>query len=209
MGIIIKPLFKSPFSYDEVVNLLHESFKERLDQGLDFTCSTMSVESFKRRTKDSTVLVAWDKDTNQLLGTITVTLKADSKGYVYGYSENLAIISSAKRLGIGTKLLEELIIIVVNAGGRYILSDTAVEAESSVRWHLKNGFKIIALRSFSSTNYYSYIFRRQLAPSKVWNSKFYSFMRYSLSSFIIKKLYKVDGNYTRLGQLVFGFFRST
>lgn len=202
MDIVITSIDVSPFSNEDVVNLLHESFQERLGQGLEFTCSTMTVDSFKNRTKNGTILVAWDSDINDLLGTATVTLRTDSKGIVYGYHENLAIRPKAKRLGIGTKLLEEHIIIVINAGGQYVLSDTAVGAESSVRWHLKNGFKIIALRSFPSTNYFSYIFRRQLTPSKLWDSKLYTSFRYHLSSIIIRMLYKEDGTNTCLGRWV-------
>lgn len=202
MDIIINPIAESPFSYDDVVNLLHDSFKERQEQGLEFTCSTMTVESFKNRTKQGTVLVAWGKDANGLLGTVTITIHTDSKGVIYGYHENLAISPCAKRLGIGTKLLEECIIITTNAGGQYILSDTAVGATSSVRWHKKNGFKIIALRSFSSTNYYSFIFRRQLSPSQIWSSELYTSLRFRISSIIIKLLYKVDGSFTPLGRLV-------
>lgn len=204
MDIIIKPVNESPFTLGDVVDLMHRSFEERMNQGLHFTCSSLTVEQFQLRTKNSIVLVAWNSATNVLLGTATVTLRKDKRGVTYGYHEYLAISPNAKRLGIGTKLLEErIIIIIINAGGEYVMSDTAVGAESSVRWHLKNGFKIIALRSFPSTNYYSYIFRRQLVPSKLWDSCLYTSLRFRLSSIIVKSLYNENGSNTKLGNLVY------
>lgn len=202
MDIIINPIAESPFSYDDVVNLLHESFKERQEQGLEFTCSTMTVESFKNRTKQGTVLVAWDKDANSLLGTVTITLYTDSEGVIYGYHENLAISPCAKRLGIGAKLLEECIIITTNAGGQYILSDTAVGATSSVRWHKKNGFRIIGLVSYQSTNYYSYYFRKQLIHLSKWDNPFFCWLGYMKSSLNTRARRKANGKPTFIASTI-------
>lgn len=207
MAVFVGALNESPFSANDVVTLMHESFEERLQQGLNFTCSTMTTEQFESRTKGSCVLVAWNSENDELLGTATVTLRKDKKGVVYGYHEFLAISPNAKRLGIGTRLLEERIIIIINAGGKYVMSDTAVGAESSVKWHLKNGFSIIGLRSFPSTNYYSYLFRRQLVPSLKWDSRFYTRMRFILSSIVVRSVFKEDGRYTFLGNILKVVFR--
>lgn len=160
MDLMITSIGDSPFSYSEVVDLIHSSFEERLNQGLHFTCSTITIDQFIEKTKKGIVLVAWDSDSSSLLGSSTVSIRKDKKGVLYGYHEYLAISPKAKRLGVGTKLLESHTHNLINTCAQYVLSDTAVGADSSVKWHVKNGFRIIGLRSFPSTNYYSFKFRK-------------------------------------------------
>lgn len=198
--LIISPIESSPFSYDDVVNLLHNSFDERLKQGLHFTCSYMTVDQFIQRTKNSIVLVSWNKVCTGLLGTITLSLRKDKNSVVYGYIENLAISPLAKKQGLGSLLQNKCVKIILDKGGKYEKSDTAINAFSSVQWHLKNGFKKIALRSFLSTNYYSVVFRKQLVPSLIWDNRIITSIRFFISSLVIKAIYKEDGNLTILGE---------
>ena len=200
MEIEISLLHESAFSYEDVVNLMHESFEERLHQGLHFTCSSMTVSQYKERTKKGIVLIA--RKENKLVGTVTLSLCKDSNNIIYGYHEYLAVHPSAKYLGIGTKLQKECVRLIVQAGGQYEISDTAVGANSSVKWHLKNGFRKVALRSYPSTNYYSYVFRKQLIPSWKWNSNLYCSTTLFISSMVVKAVYKEDGSYTIIGKLV-------
>lgn len=192
---------ESPFSYDDIVVLLHESFEERLNQGLHFTCSYMTVGQFKERTNNSIVLVAWNQVCDGASGTVTLSLRKDKKGVIYGYHENLAINPVAKGQGVASLLQKACIEIIKDNGGEYEMSDTATKAVSSVQWHLKNGFKKIALRSFSSTNYYSVVFRKQIAHSFFWNSCLVMSLRFFISSLIIRIIYKEDGRLTVLGRI--------
>ena len=207
MDIHIKSLQESPFNYDDVVALLHSSFEERLEQGLRFTCSFMTVKDLQERTRNGIVLVAWSPDEKVLLGTVSMSYKIDKHGIKFGYHENLAVSPMAKRMGVGKLLFAKFVSIVSSNYCQYIISDTAVDAKSSVLWHINNGFKIIALRSFPSTNYYSYIFRKQLSPSKMWNNKLFIWLRYNISSILIKSIYKKDGKYTFFGQMLRQFIR--
>ena len=202
MNIKVTTLKESPFSVTDIVELMHSSFKEHIEEGLCFTCSTMDADQFAAKTANSIVVVAWDEETDNLLGTATVTLNKDPKGIVYGYNEYLAVSPSAKRLGIGTKLLEKRIDIIIDDAGQYVMSDTAVGAKSSVSWHLKNGFKIIGLCSYASTNYYSYLFRKQIVPSKKWDSRLYCAIRFRISSMVVKAKYHKNGTLTSFGSLV-------
>lgn len=199
MEMKITSLDQSPFSYEDVVNLLHTSFEERLHQGFCFTCSTITVSQFKEKTSKSMILVAWQKQV--LYGMVTLTLGTDSSGVIFGYHENLAINPSAKRLGIGTKLQAKCVEMVLDAGGEYEISDTAVGANSSVKWHSKNGFKKIGLHSYSSTNYYSYIFRKQLVPSRKWDNNCYVGLRFFLSISKTLLTYKKNGEPTILKKI--------
>lgn len=164
MNILIDNIKNTSFSYGDVVSLIRQSFEERLRQGLVFTCSSMSVDDFMNRTRESTVLVAIDKDSNRLLGTGTISLLKDNRGVLYGYIEYAAIAPDLKRCGIGSKLLAAREKIAIDMGAKYILSDTAVGADSSIKYHKKNGYRIIQLMHYPTTNYYSYVFRKDFTP---------------------------------------------
>ena len=196
MNIVVKRKEETCITYEQIIDLMHESFQERLDQGLKFTCSFMGVEEYKRKTDGGIIFVAIDKDTGCLMGTAMVRIRKDENNINYGYNEYLAVSPKMKRCGIGSNLERESVCVCEENNCEYILCDTAVDAISSVKYHLKKGFKIIGLRSYSSTNYYSYLFRKQLVPSKKWNSDLYCKYVF-LKSYIVTKLcLKKDGTVT-------------
>ena len=184
-------------SWEELTNLFHEAFQERLDQGLNFTCSFFTPEDLEHRSENNVVLVAIDKDNNTLAGTAFVEVVHDKNG-TWGYLSNMAIKPEYKRYGIGSKLEKQRIAIAKEGGCNYVISDTAKGATSSVKWHLKNGFKLVGLESFFSTNYYSYIFRKQLVPHPLWDNSCYCKLRYLLSALRCKMRFHADGKNTKL-----------
>ena len=184
-------------SWEELTKLFHEAFQERLDQGLHFTCSYFTPEDLERRSANNVVLVATDKDTGALAGTAFVEIVNDEKG-TWGYLSNMAISPKIKRCGIGSKLEQRRIEIAKANGCKYVISDTAKGADSSVAWHKKNGFKLFALDSFSSTNYYSYVFRKLLVPhSSLWDS-LYCRVHYLFSALRCRMRFRADGKTTKL-----------
>ena len=201
-GIVISRIEQSPFTIDDVIELMHESFEEHLDEGLHFTCSTMTAAQFLQKTRGSIVFVAWREGEQQLLGTATLTIRRDARNTPYGYNEYNAVSPKAKRLGIGTRLLRERVCVVLSQGGQYILSDTATAARSSVGYHLKNGFKIVGMESYPSTNYYSYLFRKQLRIPSIWNCNIYVRLRFLWSAFRCKSIKRANGEYTLLGRVL-------
>lgn len=184
MKLIIKQLQDTPISYAQITDLMHESFEERLQQGLNFTCSTMTESEFTTTMSKGTVFVALDEDSGELLGTVTIKIKTDNKGRTYAYHEYLAVSPKAKHLGVATKLAEVWKAYARENGVQYVKSDTATRAESSVRWHLKNGFQIYGVKAFPTTNYVSYIFIMYLdeatkkSPTYVRLHYLYSRIRY-------------------------------
>lgn len=190
-------------SWEELVVLFHESFQERLDQGLNFTCSFFTPEDLERRSEDCVVLVAIDKDCDdRLVGTVSFSKLSRSKAEHL----NLAVIPSYKHAGVATQLLKALLDLAFKSGCNYIVSDTAEQAISSVKWHKKNGFYPFSLRSFGSTNYYSIIFRKQLKHHWLWSNPNCCAMHFALSSAINKLYRNSDGSLTKLGKIFF-FFR--
>ena len=77
-------------------------------------------------------------------------------------------------------------------GFRYLLCTTAVNADWSVRWHLKNGYHIIGYKHALGNNHATYLFRKQLVPSPLWDSALFCRCCY-LASYVITKLTK-DSN---------------
>ena len=82
------------------------------------------------------------------------------------------------------------------------MSDTAKKAASAVNYHLRNGFKIIGLISHPTTNYYSYLFRKQLTHPSPYDYKLYCKFQYLKSSIKTKLLYKENGQKSLLCRLM-------
>ena len=196
MNIEIHPKDEST-SWQDLVTLFHEAFQERLEQGLEFTCSFYTPQELERRSANNVVLLATDKDNGALAGTAFIEVANDKNG-PWAYLSNMAISPNYKRCGIGSMLEKRRIEIANACGCRYVTSDTAVGAESSVKWHLKNGFKKAQLHSFSSTNYYSIIFRKQLVPHPLWSNSFYCWFRFQLSALKCRMCFHADGKPTWL-----------
>jgi len=187
--MIIKSFNKSGggIPYEEVVNLLHESFKERLDAGLNFGCATFSVEDFKNELKDSHVFVAYD-DKGKAIGTGTLTLR-DKKGFRYASHEFLATSNKYKGRGIASAIFVEMKKMAIEKRIDFISSSTAVEAFSSVRYHKKNGFKIYRLVSFDGKTYYSYCFIYPIRKLNILNIPLFRLPLFTLTV-VISLLFK-------------------
>lgn len=187
MKLIIKLLHETSITWDQIADFMHESFEERLQQGLRFTCSFMTAEEFERAMGPGTVFVALDEDSGEMLGTVTISFKTDHQGRCYAYHEYLAVSPKAKHLGVASRLAEVWKVYARENGAQYVKSDTATRAESSVRWHLKNGFQIYGVKAFPTTNYVSYIFIMYLdeatkkSPTYVRLHYLYSRIRYFFS----------------------------
>ena len=162
MECVIKRIEDTSFTYEDIIALLHLAFQERLDQGLEFTTSRMSVDEIRRRSTSGILLVAYSQETKELLGTGMIHLIKDENGFLYANEEYKGVHPSVKRLGIGSRLEEHLQRIAAAEGAAYIISDTAVRARSSVLFHLHHGFYRWMLVSYSSTAYYSIVFRKDI-----------------------------------------------
>lgn len=195
MNIVVKRKDETSVTYEEITDLMHRSFEERLQQGLNFTCSFMTIETFKEKTKNGYLLVALDADTDKLLGTTTFQVRKDEHGCIYGYNELLAVSPDFKRCGVGAKLEKAYTDLAKKTECAYIMADTAVGATSSIKYHLNCGFKIVGLMSSPSTNYYSYLFRKQLNKSFVWNNFLYCKFVFLWSFFKTKLKMRQDGSF--------------
>lgn len=198
--IEVKKLSETDVTYQQLVDLLHAAFEERLEQGLHFTCSTMTAEQFEDKMYGGTVFVAMDTDNNSLLGTVSIHIKNDAKGRIYGYHEYLAVSPQAKHSGVGTTLAQSWNAYLLKQNAKYVMSDTACGATSSVNWHLKNGFQIYELESYRSTNYWSYVFIKYLDNS-IRKSNVQIKIHFLYTWLFIKTTRNINGRDTALGKL--------
>lgn len=196
MNIVIRTKDEA-ISWENLVELLHEAFQERLEQGLNFTCSFMSAADLRQQLENCTVFIAVDTDNGMLVGMAAMDVNKSEEG-LCAYMLDLAVKPQYKRCGIMALLHQKLVEMAKANGCEYITSDTATLARSSVMWHKKNGFKIIGLDSFSSTNYYSYIFRKQLVPDSLWCNSLYCWLHYLYSALRCKIRFHADGKNTKL-----------
>lgn len=160
-------------SWEELAQLYHEAFQERIDQGMNFICSSFTPEYLEKLSTHSIILVALDKDQNNALaGAAVLRIMHDDRG-TWGYFTDMGIKPSFKRCGIGSKLEAQRVAVAKENGCSFVMSDTAANAKSSVNWHYRNGFKLVELVSWPNTNYYSYNFRKQLVPDAKWDNPLY------------------------------------
>ena len=161
------------FPYQEIYDVMKAGFKEREEQGLNFSCLSYSLDDLIKGLEDTVVLLAKDNDTNKILGFQRLFF---IQNYMAGGL--IAILPEYKREGIGSLLFNKSQEIAIEKGCDHLVATTSVKAVSSVNWHKKNGYRIIELQSFPSTNYYSYIFRKQLVHNPKWSNPVYCKLHY-------------------------------
>lgn len=143
--------------YKELLTLIHGSFESHQKKGIYFTCSQYTLKDLEEKVLSETYFIALSKD-DQILG-ITAIKEYDN----YAYAIITAISPSCKHMGIGSLLYSLRKKYLLANNKHYVLSDTAVNAVDSVKWHLKKcGCRKVGYASFPSTNYYSYIFREDI-----------------------------------------------
>ena len=175
MAVITKQVSCKDTDISILVDTISRSFQERLKNGIVTLGSRMTVPMFLKRFSEDAIVVAQTPHIqNSCIGVLVLSGEKD------GYLELIAIDPEYKRSGVGQMLLEHAERIIRNRGGNSICSDTSVLMTSSVKWHLKNGFRKIAMTSYPSTDYYSFVFRKSLSKRK--NSRMYDVIRFTLSS---------------------------
>ena len=199
----ILKLEDSPFSLLDIFNLIREVYSDRKKEGIDFGLSKYSFEEYLAEVEKEKkiIFVAFDVYSSELLGTASLTLRSDKKGVKYGGMTNCAVKRDCQSRNIGSKLIEALKEKAVEEKCFYLKSTTAVNAMSSVRWHLKNGYKKCGMGSSAKSNYYSYVFKMPLNNEnplyyRIWYKLDYVFSWITTMCFI-----KQDGNLTWLGRL--------
>ena len=200
-NIVVALIEETDFTIKDLVELLHDVFKERLDQGMNFLPAVITEEQLRKRTENSIIVVAYDVNTHLMVASGTLDVHSAKVGHKYGKISNMAVRKNMQGYGLASYIYKYRERESIKNGCSYILSNTAVNAISSVKYHLKNGFKIVGLISHANTNYYSYLFRKQLKHPSLYDIDLYVNIRYNLSEFITRACYREDGSIKPLGYL--------
>ena len=153
-------------SDEAVYALFQQAFSQWTDNGIDEPFLHLTLEDFKKVIHDAIVIVATDTDTGELLATHTFQKKR-KQNYVHGCF--LSVSPRVKHTSIATKMLKFETEFFREAGYEYLRGFTAVSAVWSVKWHKKNGYRVIGYFRPYGSNQYNYIFRKQLKPSLIWS----------------------------------------
>lgn len=203
MKVVIKKLDESPFSLRDVYEFIRIVYADRKAEGINFWLSICSFEEYETKVKKDKkiVFVACEETGKALLGTAALTIHKKRK-MVYGGMTGCAVKNDLQNMHIGSRLIDELKKKAIEEDCEYLKSTTAVNAISSVRWHLKNGYLKCGLGSGAKSNYYSYIF---IMPLKNTNSFYYKFgykIAYVFSCLKTKSILKENGKLTWFGKLL-------
>ncbi len=203
--IEVTTLEQTNFTLQDVYHLTQEVYSSRAAEGIDFTVTKQTFEEYEKKIKDShkIVFVAINKENGELCGLTALTIHTGKNGMKYGGMTNVAVRKDYQHDGVGTLLL--LLLrkkAALDNGCEFLISTTAQNATSSVRWHLKNGYRKIGLSSDKENNYFSLCMRMQLKSPSVWNIKAFTNIVFLLSVIKTKMLFKQDGNLTTLGSLL-------
>lgn len=187
------------FLYPKLLNLVHRSFEEHKKNGLLFTCSRYSIGDLQNKVLRGKCFVVLDSSQNPI-GLTSVSVRGNGK---FAYENITAISPECKGMGLGTELYKIRKKYLIELGCEYMLSDTAVDATSSVKWHLeKCKCNLVGYKSFCSTNYYSYVFREDFVEISFFQRRV-KYPIYFLSSFVFCRLTKrIDGSYTSFGKFL-------
>ena len=159
--IVINTTEEKPVPVEELYNLRKASYQQWLDEGLTSPgVYEVTLKGFSQYLSDKVVFVAHDAVTGELLGMHNLKLNK-RKGSAWG--ANLAIAPQVKHEGLASRMLQEEIRRLRQEGYRYFQGSTGIPAVWSVRWHLKNGYRIVGYSRGSGKNYPSYTFRKQIA----------------------------------------------
>ena len=197
----INRLDKTNYSYSDCLNLIKEAFSEHLDEGLHYPCLDYTLESYIENMKDHLIWVVTSEEPVELAGVCSMIILSDGK-YKYALEHHAAVSPKYKRHGIGSMMKEEKSKYAKDTC-EYMISTTAEKAKNIIKWHKKNGYRIIRYASYSDTNYYSVVMRKQLGDNvKKYNSPLYCALSSYISFIKVKMFKKADGTYRRLGSLI-------
>ena len=158
--IVIKTNNEAGVPAEALYELAIAAYQQWGDNGLATFEECLSIETFRKVVSRNLVFVAQDATTGELLAMRTLILNKKKQCALEG---NFSVAPNAKRQGVGSKLFEVEQLYLREKGYRYVTCSTAIPATWSVRWHLKNGYRIVGYSRSERHNYASYVFRKQIA----------------------------------------------
>jgi len=130
----------SEHDIDEITSLMKKLCQMR-DQEFDEERWRSSLENHMRK-ENSEVIVAFDKNTNQVIGMAQCSIRNPDNGVRFGYISNLIVKEEKRRTGIGENLM------------RYIIDYFKKNHIPSVRLSLKSNLDEAAIILFTKLGFH-------------------------------------------------------
>ena len=204
-NIDIKRFNDTAFTPEDVQRLVDEAWQRWFDARLDSVWFHPTEEQFARTVNSRMVYVAVDGQTGELLG--CHMLKPNRKRHRVSGSF-LAVAPKAQGRGIATRLLEAEAAVAVKNGYTHMQGATATTATWSIRWHLRNGYRIIGYQRRPQDNHPLYVFRKQLVPPSIhhlryslYSSALFCRLRFIVSYIVTRLTKDSNGNLNVLGRI--------
>lgn len=206
--VLVKELSETKYTIKDIHDFIKTVYEKRADEGIHFQALYKSTESIEQRINDShgIVFVAVDEQSQELLGTGTILFHYDENHIPYAGFILEAVRPDVQGQGIGKMLKQRREECAKERGCHYIMSSTASNAESSIKYHLKSGAKKYGFSSAKNSDYYSIYFRKDIVSS-FKGSALYCFIRYQVTKAKTKLLFHDNGSFTKLGEVCYNTFK--
>lgn len=148
-------------SIEEITELLHESYKVHLENGLQFWATTQTEEYTLQRFKKGIGIIV--KNPNGIIGTITYYDSCDDNDCDWYKNAHIcrfgqfAVKPNLQKQGIGKLLINEVQKIAKTKHKNELSLDTSEKALSLINYYQKNGFRHIGYMQWHGVNYRSVI----------------------------------------------------
>ncbi len=205
---LVKVLSDTKFTIKDIHDFIKTVYEKRADEGIHFQALSKSTESIEQRIDDNhgIVFVAVDEQSQELLGTGTILFHYDENHVLYAGFILEAVRPDVQGQGIGKMLKQQREVCAKERGCHYIISSTASNAVSSIKYQLKSGAKKYGFSSAKNSDYYSIYFRKDIVSS-FKGSALYCFIRYQVTKAKTKLLFHKDGSFTKLGEVCYNTFK--
>ena len=181
------------FPYNEALELYRQSFEEHTRRGIVFMISKFTREQLIAELMDTYILAAFHEGRLIAVRCMRIRERAHGAGPRFCKMVHLAVAHDMKHRGIATVIDELSVELALNEHCEYMKADTSVKAVNSVRWHLKNGYRIVDVRSYRQTKYYSYVFRKQLKKGSLWGTAWFCALSRALGYVFCHLTKRADG----------------
>lgn len=192
-------------SWEEITQLLHLGYAERVGEGLHYSATDQSVQKTIERVGDGTCLIALLD--GKLVATESYKLieRKDRKrkrwfdDNKYYYLHSLTVHPDFKRKGIGLKIRNVIRDEAIKNNISSLISDTSEHAKWLIDWYSRLGHKKVGFISHPSTNYYSVVMRTPIKGKDY--PDIYRIIWFYLSMLFCKGTRKKNGDLRLLGKV--------
>lgn len=208
MNIVINTRQHHQISDEALYTLARESYQQWINSGIQTKWLNRAFDEFRALLRNAVVFLAINTDDNKVVG-MHCFYCFPKKHCANGFY--LSVSPQMKRQGIATRMLQYEKEQFLKRGYQYLRCVTEVPATWSVKWHQKNGYRIVGYSKGKTPYSDVYSFRLQLAPLSwrnpatwLWNKPLAPVTAccyYIASRMLTKIIHRCDGELNWIGRV--------